>query len=294
VRRASALGLIAGGFGALAGCSDQLCMPVPRTAGVSSKPTAFGITIYSQDNIERATSLALGCGARLLRIGLSSNFEFSDAVFAAAAPLGLRVILISPYASQPIDVAAYAANCVSIQQRYAQYDPIWELWNEPNLSFYWGAPPNVDTYTQLAIATATALRNAGASDVWSGGTSGIDLEWTTRMISLGAFNVMTGCCVHTYLDPCANLGQYMLLLRILPSNIAVHTTETCIPSTQDQPDFLKQQWYVHRGLGLPTMVWCELRDGTAGNFGPYVLPYGLVYANYLPKPSYYVAQSLIT
>jgi hypothetical protein len=295
MRRATALGLIAGGFGALAGCSDPVsCMPVPPIVGTASKPTAFGISIYPQDSIDRAVSLAIGCGARILRIGFTGDLDYTDAIFAAAAPHGLRVILISPYADQPVNVATYAATCVSIQHRYAQYNPVWEIWNEPNLPYYWGAPPNVDAYTALAIATAKALRNAGASDVWSGGTSGIDLTWTHRMVALGAFNVMTGCAVHTYYPPCENLDAYWQLLPMLPPGIAVHTTETCIPSTQDQPDFLRQQWYVHRGIGLPTMVWCELRDGTAGTSGAYTLPYGLVYANYAPKPSYYVAQSLTT
>jgi hypothetical protein len=292
VRRVTALGLIAGGFGVLAGCSDQACMPVPRAIGVASKPTAFGITIYQQDSIERATSLALGCGARILRVGFTGDFDYTDAIFSAAAQVGLRVILISPYAPQPVDAAAYAATCASIQQRYARFNPIWEIWNEPNLENYWGGTPDVDAYTALAIATAKALLAAGARDVWSGGTSGIDLAWTHRMVTLGAFAVMTGCAVHTYYDPCVNLDAYWLLVPMLPAGIAIHTTETCIPSTQNQPDFLRQQWYVHRAIGMPTMVWCELRDGTAGSSGAYTLPYGLVYQDYTPKPAYYVAQSL--
>jgi hypothetical protein len=269
-------------------------MPVPRAVGLASKPTSFGFTVYSQDDFTRAASLAVGCGARLLRFGLTGDLQTSDALFDAAAPVGLRVVLISPYATQSVDVAAYAATCVSIQQRYAQYNPVWEIWNEPNLQQYWGAAPDVDAYTQLAIATATALRGAGATEVWSGGTSGIDIAWTKRMISLGAFNAMNGCAAHTYMDPCANLGQYLLLQGMLPPSIPIHTTETCVPSTEDQPDFLRQQWYVHRGLSIPTMVWCELRDGTAGPVGVFQLPYGLVYPNYTPKPAYYVAKSLTT
>jgi hypothetical protein len=41
------------------------------------------------------------------------------------------------------------------------------------------------------------------------------------------------------------------------------------------------------------MIWCELRDGTAGKNGPYALPYGLVSANYTVKASYRMAASLI-
>lgn len=239
-------------------------MPVPLAIGVASKPTAFGISVYPQDSIERAISLAIGCGASVIRIGFTGDLDYTDALFAAAASSSLRVILITPYADQPVDVASYAAACVSLQQRYAQYNPIWEIWNEPNLPFYWRSEPDVNAYTMLALATAKALREAGATDVWSGGTSGIDLSWTRQMVALGAFKVMTGCAVHTYQDPCENLDAYWQLAPMMPPGIAIHTTETCIPSTQDQPSFLRQQWYVHRGVGVPTMVWCELRDGTAG------------------------------
>jgi hypothetical protein len=292
MRRSTALELIAGGVGLLAGCTDQTCMPVPLAVGVASKPTSFGISVYPEDDIGRATSLAVGCGAKLIRIGFTGDLNYTDAIFAATAAAGLRIILISPYATQPVDVASYAATCVSIQQRYAQYNPIWEIWNEPNLSVYWGTQPDVNAYTALAIATAKALRASGATDVWSGGTSGIQLAWTHQMVALGAFDVMTGCAVHTYYPPCMNLDAYWQLVPMLPPGIEIHTTETCIPSTQDQVGFLRQQWYVHRGVGIPTMIWCELRDGTAGSSGAYAYPYGLVYDNYRPKPAYYAAQSL--
>jgi hypothetical protein len=276
----------------MTGCAGPVCWPVPATFGSPSRPTSFGATVYSQDDVDRAVSLIMGSGGTVARIGLGDTFAFPDAFFAAAAPLGIRVILISPYATQPVDVNAYAMNCAAIQQRYARYNPIWEIWNEPNLEFYWGANPDVTAYTQLAIATAQALRTAGATDIWSGGTSGIDLSWTRQMIASGAFDVMNGCAVHTYELPCTQYGQYQLLLPLMPAGVQIHTTETCIPSTQDQDSFLQQMWYIHRGLGLPTIVWCELRDGTAGHFGAYTLPYGLVYSDYTPKPVYYVAQAL--
>jgi hypothetical protein len=128
MRRATALGLIAGGVGALAGCSDPVsCLPVPAVAGVASKPTSFGVSIYPEDDIQQAISLVLGCGAKIVRIGYSSDASFAayiPGVFAAAAQAGLRVILITPYATQPVDIDAYVTACVSIYQTYAQYDPI--------------------------------------------------------------------------------------------------------------------------------------------------------------------------
>jgi hypothetical protein len=292
MRRAAALGLIAGGVTALAGCSDEECYPIPPIAGNPSKPTAFGVTLYPEDDVDRAVSLIQGCGGTIARFGFSGGFEFPDALFEAATPQGIRVILITPYAQQPVDVVAYAANCAAIQTRYAKYNPIWEIWNEPNLERYWGATPNVDDYTQLAIATAKALRGAGAVDVWSGGISGIDYAWIRRMIALGAYDVMNACAVHTYEEVCTQYTSYVDVLGVLPPGVKLYTTETCIPSTEDQVGFLRQMWSIHRGLGVSGMIWCELRDGTAGNHGFYTLPYGLVTVEYVPKASYYAAQAL--
>jgi hypothetical protein len=296
MRRSDAVRLVTGAAAALlAGCdSTDACFPVPVSTGSASKPTRLGVTLYSEDPVSRDISLVTGFGGTLLRAGVEfGSYTYLDALLPAAAQEGMRVVLISPYANQPVDVASYASGCAATHQRYARYNPIWELWNEPNLGYYWGASPNVNAYTTLAIATAKALRASGATDVWSGGTSGIDYQWIKQMMALGAYQVMNGCAVHTYEQPCAMEDQYFQLLGLLaPAGIPIHTTETCIPSTQDQVAFLQQLWYIHRKFGMPTMIWCELRDGTAGSHGPYTYPYGLVTSNYTPKPSYYAAKGL--
>jgi hypothetical protein len=295
MQRSTALRLITGVVaGTLTGCgSDVGCYPIAASNGSPSKPTNFGVTVYTEDNIDKAVSLVAGCGGTLIRVGASKGYDYTDALFAAASQQGLRVILISPYASQPVDISAYAELCATIHTHYAEYNPIWEIWNEPNLAYYWGAAPDVQAYTKVAIATAKALRAAGAQDVWSGGTSGIDFAWTLSMVQQKAFEVMNGCAVHTYaIPPCTLIDQYTQLIQIMPAGVQIHTTETCVPSTQDQVGFIQQVWYLHRSFGLPTMVWCELRDGTAGSSGIYDYPYGLVTSNYTPKPSYYAAKSL--
>lgn len=297
VRRAAALRLLGGaGAGLVVGCDPNPCanFAVPASDGLLSKPTSFGSTLYDSDDVKLALQLLSGCGSSVVRIGLDvHNSDFADTVMENATRAGYRVILISPYAGQPVDVKAYVKTCVAIQERYARYNPVWELWNEPNLEQFWGAPPNVVDYANVAVPTARALIAAGARDVWSGGTSGVDVDWCARLQTLGAFTVMNGCAVHSYFPPCFTYGQYVRLQKALSPSIPIHTTETCVPSTHDQVDFIRQMWYIHRMFNFPTMVWCELRDGTAGGSGPFAFPYGLVYPDYAPKPSYYTAQSLV-
>jgi hypothetical protein len=296
MRRSDALRLVVGAAASIAaGCSSDNpgCSPVAATVGSASKPTSFGVTVYPQDPASRDLSLLAGCGGKLARTGvIFDSYTYTDSLFAAAAQQGMRVILITPYANQPVDINSYASACTAVQSRYAKYNPIWEIWNEPNLQYYWGAAPSVRNYTAVAIETAKALRAAGANDVWSGGTSGVDVSWTKEMVALGAFDVMNGCAVHVYDPGCVVLGQFNELLTVLPSGIQIHTTETCVPSTQDQVGYIQQMWYVHRSLGLPTMVWCEMRDGNAGYNGAYTLPYGLVTTDYILKPSYTAIEAL--
>jgi hypothetical protein len=295
MRRAAALKLLGGAFVAasLAACEGADCtIPIPLAKGSAAR-TNFGLQIYPGDDVERALALISGCGGSMIRIGLDGNLDFADAVFAAAAQQRMRVVLLTQFTPQPVDAASFASDNAAIHRRFAQYDPIWEVWNEPNLAFYWGARPNVADYSVLAIETAKALRGAGAHDVWSGGTSGIDFNWIIELKKLGVFDVMNGCCVHSYEDPCSASSHYSLLVNMMPSGVQIHTTETCLSSDFQQADFLRRMWYIHRNLGLPTMIWCELRDGTAGKTGIFAYPYGLVDKAYNPKPSYAVAQSVI-
>jgi hypothetical protein len=295
MRRFAALQLLGGAFvtASLSACDAAGCtIPIPLAKAAASH-TSFGSQIYAEDDIDRALALIAGCGGSLIRIGLTSDLDFADAVFAAARQRSMRVLLLTNAVPQPVDVAKFATANAAIQRRYAPYDPVWEIWNEPNLAFYWGAQPNVSDYVRVAIETAKALRAAGANDVWTGGTSGIDFNWIIALKRLGAFDVMNGCAVHSYEDPCSAYNHYSLLVNMVPSGVQIHTTETCLSSTFDQGAFLRQMWYIHRDLGLPTMIWCELRDGTAGKSGIFAYPYGLVNANYAPKPAYAVAQSVI-
>jgi hypothetical protein len=251
------------------------------------------VQIYRQDDLERTLGLISACGGRLVRIDGNFDRAYCDALFAATAARGMRVIFIAPYARQPVDVDAYARNCAELHARYAAYDPVWELWNEPNLASYWGAPVDAAAYARLAVAAAKALRTAGASDVWSGGTSGVDRGWIEQIRGHGVFAAANGCAVHSYKPPGYARTEYIQAVALLPRGVGLHTTETTVAAGADQTVFVRQMWYLHRELDLPTMVWAEFRDGTAGTSGAYTEPYGLVTATYFRKPVYYAAQATI-
>ena len=102
-----------------------------------------------------------------------------------------------------------------------------------------------------------------------------------------------GCAVHSYKPPGYARTEYIQALALLPRGVGLHTTETTVAAGADQTVFVRQMWYLHRELDLPTMVWAEFRDGTAGTSGAYTEPYGLVTGTYFRKPVYYAAQALV-
>ena len=293
MRRSEALAAIAAAPFLASGCARTESAVIPRQT-LPNGSTAFGTQLYPSDDLAQTLPLLAACGTKLLRVTASNDlFPYFDTLFAAAAARGMRVIVISQYAPQPVDLTAYAADASTFQRRYAAYNPIWELWNEPNLAAYWGAPPDRNAYAKLAIATATALRDAGARDILSGGTSGVDVSWVYDLTVRGVFNVVTGCAVHSYEHPNKALNKYLQAMSLVPPGVAIHTTEACVVTSSGQPSFFRDMWSLHRYLNLPAMVWCEFRDGTAGPSGPFTDPMGLVTPDYVPKPVYYTAQQLV-
>ncbi len=287
MRRRDVLKILAGSaLAVVAGCNDG-APSVRATAGSALTPTAFGSQVYPGDDVARSVGMLAAMGAKFVRISVQVPQAFLDAVVGAATAHGLRVILLSGYAPQPVDVAAYALAAAGVQARYAAANPVWEIWNEPNLPQYWNGPPDVGAYIAVLAATSTALRAAGATEIWTGGTSGVDLNWIYNLVTRGAFRSADGCAVHSYKPPGFARTEYIQAVSFLPTGVALHTTETCISSSVgDQSEFFTQMWYLHRELELPTLVWCEFRDGDAGPIPPFNEAYGLVNPDYSIKSVY--------
>jgi hypothetical protein len=291
MRRRDVLKVLTGSaLAALAGCNDG-APGVRAASGSAATPTAFGSQLYAADDAARSVAQLAALGAKYVRISVQVPLTFLDAVVGAATAHGLRVILLSAYASQPVDLVAYAQAAAAVHSRYAAANPVWEIWNEPNLPQYWNGPPDVGAYLAVLAATSTALRAAGATEIWTGGTSGVDLNWLYNLATRGAFRSATGCAVHSYRPPGFARTEYIQAKSFLPAGVGLHTTETCISSSVgSQSDFFVQMWYLHRELGLPTLVWCEFRDGDAGDHPPFNAPYGLVNPNYSIKSVYAAVQ----
>lgn len=60
--------------------------------------------------------------------------------------------------SNPRQVALFARFAAAAAQRYADQNPIWEIWNEPDLGVFWPPKPQPEPYAALITATCTSIK----------------------------------------------------------------------------------------------------------------------------------------
>lgn len=94
--------------------------------------------------------------------------------------------------------AAYAEYVYRMVSRYKDRFKVWEIWNEPNIPFFW-PQPNVKDYTLLLRdAYAAAKRADPTCTVLAANTSGPDLTFIRGIHQHGGWDSFDGLCIHPY------------------------------------------------------------------------------------------------
>ncbi|GAB3994217.1 cellulase family glycosylhydrolase [Nocardioides marmoraquaticus] len=166
----------------------------PSRLGVG---VAFGNTLPWMSASRRAAALddVVALGARWVRMDLSwsglqpagpDSWSWApyDAAIADARARGLEVLLILDYTPRwaqeptctagefcpPADPAAYGRYAGAVAARYAPHGVTsFEIWNEPNLPFFWTDPDPRDYREVLLAGTRSILAAAPQAKVWFGG-----------------------------------------------------------------------------------------------------------------------------
>jgi hypothetical protein len=93
---------------------------------------------------------------------------------------------------------AFAAFAARAAERYGK-DVIWEVWNEPNLTF--GRPAQLDAYLRLATDTCAAMRRASPQSTIVGpASSGFDWKLLEGFIRSDSSRCFDAVSVHPYRD----------------------------------------------------------------------------------------------
>lgn len=94
--------------------------------------------------------------------------------------------------------AEFADYVYRMVSRYKDTFKVWEIWNEPNIPFFW-QNPNAGNYTLLLKEAYKAAKRADPEcTVLAGNTSGPDLTFIRGIHEHGGWDYFDGLCTHPY------------------------------------------------------------------------------------------------
>ena len=203
---------------------------------------------------------------------------------------------------QPESVEAFAKWAAEAAERYKESNVVWEIWNEPNITF-WRPVPDVNQYITLAYAVCRAIREADPEAVIIGpATSQVPLPFIESFLASGILEYLDAVSIHPYRDysmsPETAITDYEkvrdLIKRYTPSgnkDIPVISSEWGYASAtkgippETQAAYIVRMQLANLFYGIPLSIWYDWKnDGNEpGNFEHNC---GTVTSDLRPKPAY--------
>ncbi len=208
---------------------------------------------------------------------------------------------------RPESIAAFARWAGAAAAHFRGRHIIWEIWNEPNISF-WKPKPDVQQYTALALATVKAVRAADPqATIIAPGSSGFPWAFFEELFASGILKDLDAVSVHPYRGdkpPETAAADYArlraLLARHAPAdkqNLPIisgewgYSTQHKGTPLATQAAYLPRQQLANLLAGVPLSVWYDWKnDGSDTNYNEH--NFGTVTTKLEPKPSYLAAQQL--
>lgn len=301
--------------------------PIPNTLPERVIPEPFGVNIHFTRALPGELSLLAAGGFRWVRMDMfwntveqeqgRYNFGEYDALVAAMAQRGIRIIFILDYGNPHYDYgfapyspearAAFTRFAVAAVRRYRGKGIIWEIWNEPNLDHFWSPQADVQRYGTLLLQTVAAIRQVDPTAyIIAPATSGFDWPFWTALGDMGVFTKLDAVTVHPYgLEIPEQAGPHYVALATLlhryssARKIPVLSSEWGYASVrggisaEQQAQNLTRQWLVNLLYDVNLSIWYDWRnDGV--DTTDIEQNFGTVYHDLSPKPAYRAARTLLT
>lgn len=201
---------------------------------------------------------------------------------------------------------AFGRYCFEAASRYRDQVNFWEVWNEPNLQFFWGRAPHPEDYAKLTEVAARRIREADPTAVIVGGvTSGIDNTFLAAAFQAGLLNHVDAITVHPYrLTAPETIGSEIATLRSL---IATHAPGRDIPiwtgewgyntawtqvTELGQAKALQRMFVNNMSLGIDLSIWFSTHPFVEEPSAPTDPQWGLVDYSFNRRPSWYAMQAM--
>ena len=307
-------------------------------------PAGVGVNIHFNRGHERDLDLIAAAGFKIIRMDFVwSEIEHQKGVYDWSAydeltanldRRGLRAYYILDYsnpryeemaaAKDPISgaeekveasprhaesVAAFARWAAAAAKHFQGRHVIWEIWNEPNISF-WKPKPDVRQYTALALATLKAVRAADPqATIVAPATSELPWPFLESFLQSGALEFLDGVSVHPYRPPNrppeTAAADFQKLRALIETN-APPARKNSIPiisgewgyssnvkgvSPETQAAFIARQQLSNLWNGVPLSIWYDWKndgDDPAENEHNF----GTVRPDLAPKPAYPAIKTL--
>jgi len=209
---------------------------------------------------------------------------------------------LSPYTDE--GRKAFVNFAKAAVKRYKGKQIIWEIWNEPNASF-WFPKPNWEDYSKLALKTVKEIRKVDKNEfIIAPAASEVHFDFLNYLGKQGLFRYIDGVSVHPYrkLEPETAVGDYKDLkklisnyphkenIQIVSSEWGYHTAKDGI-SENKQAQYIAREYLINIMSGVKISIWYDWKnDGADKNNGEH--NYGIINSDLTPKPSYYAVKTM--
>jgi hypothetical protein len=319
----------------LAGLVTALCGAAPPEFVLPDNPAVpegLGVNIHFTDPRPGEMEMLAVGGFRWVRMDFAwggterekgrYDFRAYDRLLAALRPHGIRVLFILDYSNRHYDNdqspcsdegrAAFARWAAAAVERFQGRGILWEMYNEPNISF-WRPKPDVQQYAKLALAVGQAIRRVAPDEMYIGpATSGVDLPFLEKCFEAGLLEYWSAVSVHPYRQqaPETAADDYARLRRLIAKyapgkRIPILSGEWGYSSVWQRMDADKQgkllprQWLTNLAHDVPVSIWYDWHDDGPDpkepehHFGTVLHPHrGDQRPVYEPKPAYLAAKTL--
>jgi polysaccharide biosynthesis protein PslG len=246
-------------------------------------------------------------GLRAIYILDYSNSLYEDTVKFKDTLTGLEYKdIASP--QHPESIAAFARWAEAAAIHFKDNKVIWEIWNEPNVS-YWRPVADVKQYIALALAACKAVKSAVPNSVIiAPGTSQVPLPFLEPFLASDVLEYLDGVSVHPYRDYSLSPENASSDYRKVRDIIARHTPagKKEIPvissewgyssatnglSVETQAEYIVRMQLSNLLNAIPLSIWYDWKnDGISPT--DFEHNCGTVTYDLIPKPAYTAIQTM--
>jgi hypothetical protein len=206
----------------------QQALPQLGQQGSCKELPQFGVGIHPRRNPDDINvGLVSDVGARMVRFDISwmeverqnhYNFGSYDHLISKLRESGRSIVLLLDYGHPdhsdgtgenglplpprtPEQRAAYSKFVQAVAARYNGPDIAYEIWNEPNIAWFWAPEPDSTAYGKLLSEAVSAIREVEpAATIISGGLANMNdpPEFLHELAQAGTLDRLDGIALHPY------------------------------------------------------------------------------------------------